>query len=413
MLIIGGGIPVQAQTNLGLDNSFTQTNLEFGYQLHPQKFLENTIGTISIHALDNGKITPISIDGLKVSSSDNTIVEIRDVKNADNYSTGIEILAKEPGLVNISLAAPDFKSQEIPIEIYNNNNHPTQILLKTTPNDFPVDGPKFGYIGIELATTGNLPVIASEDITVKISTPNTDVIKLKESEITIQKGEYYALTEFDVKESGDAIVFAETEGMKKVSEFIHVREAATPLQLQLYVFPENFNSFSTQTGYAIVQLQDAEGIPVKADKNINLKIGVENPDSGINTSHDFEEFQFQTNELEIKEGSYSTHSTFSVRPNISDFTQSFEQSYNFYLIADDYIANGDSITVTHDEIGALEGEGPAITKTVPFLTTGEREIVGVTYFETQVTVSRQLGTSTIGVTDRETVTVTVPVVANK
>ena len=115
MLIIGGGIPVQAQTNLGLDNSFTQTNLEFGYQLHPQKFLENTIGTISIHALDNGKITPIPIDGLKVSSSDNTIVEIRDVKNADNYSTGIEILAKEPGCLLYTSPSPrDVEESRMP-----------------------------------------------------------------------------------------------------------------------------------------------------------------------------------------------------------------------------------------------------------------------------------------------------------
>nr|NIU86366.1 hypothetical protein [Nitrosopumilaceae archaeon]NIV65095.1 hypothetical protein [Nitrosopumilaceae archaeon] len=47
--------------------------------------------------------------------------------------------------------------------IYTNNNHPTQILLKTTPNDFPVDGPKFGYIGIELATSGGLPTTSNQD----------------------------------------------------------------------------------------------------------------------------------------------------------------------------------------------------------------------------------------------------------
>lgn len=414
LIIVGGGMPIDAQSNFGIQNPFeTLTDLEFGYQLHPQKFLENTEGIISIHALNNGNILPVVIEGLKVSSSDNTIVGITGISNSENYSTEIKILAKEPGFANISLAAPGFKSQEIPIVIYNNNNHPTQILLKTTPNDFPVDGPKFGYIGIELATTGNLPVMAPEDTIVKISTPNTDVIKLQESEITIPKGEYYALTKFDVKESGDAIVFAEAEGMKKVSEFIHVREAKTPLQLQLYVFPENFNSFSSQTGYAIVQLQDAEGIPVKADRNINLKIGVENPDSGVNTSHDFEEFLFATNELEIKEGSYATFSSFSIRPNVADFTNEFEQSYNFYIIADDHIAKGDSITVTHDEIGAIEGKGPAITQTLPFLTTGENELVGITYFETEIEVSRQSGTSTLGSTDRETVTVSVPVVASE
>ncbi|MCV0398895.1 MAG: hypothetical protein K5785_02735 [Nitrosarchaeum sp.] len=390
-----------------------QTYDEFGYQVHPKKLLEHTEGIIHVYVLNGERISPTIIDGLKVSSSDNSILEVQEVRQTENFSTEIKIFAKEPGTVNLSLAAPGIKSKEIPINVYTNNNHPTKLLLKTTPNDFPVDGPKFGYIGIELATTGNLPTIALEDTVVKISTPNTDIIALQDSEVLIPKGEYYALTKFDVRGSGDAIIFAESEGIKKVSEFIHVRKAASPLQLQLYVFPENFNSFSSQIGYAIIQLQDADGIPVKADKNINLRIGVENPNSGINTSHDFEEFLFKSKELVIEEGRYSTFSTFSIRPNTSSFTSEFEQTYNFFITADNYISKGDSVKVTHDEIGSLEGKGPAITKTVPFLTTGEREILGVTYFETEVEVSRQDGTSTLGTTNRERVTVKVPVMSSE
>lgn len=390
-----------------------QTYDEFGYQIHPKKLLEHTEGIIHVYVLNGERISPTIIDGLKVSSSDNSILEVREVKQTENFSTEIKIFAKEPGTVNLSLAAPGIKSKEIPINVYTNNNHPTKLLLKTTPNDFPVDGPKFGYVGIELATTGNLPTIALEDTVVKISTPNTDIITLQDSEILIPKGEYYALTKFDVRGSGDAIIFAESEGIKKVSEFIHVRKAASPLQLQLYVFPENFNSFSSQIGYAIIQLQDADGIPVKADKNISLRIGVENPNSGINTSHDFEEFLFKSKELVIEEGRYSTFSAFSIRPNTSSFTSEFEQTYNFFITADNYISKGDSVKVTHDEIGSLEGKGPAITKTIPFLTTGEREILGVTYFETDVEVSRQDGTSTLGTTNRERVTVKVPVMSSE
>ncbi|NIP61366.1 MAG: hypothetical protein GWN01_14065 [Nitrosopumilaceae archaeon] len=402
LLVIIGFIPVNAQTTL-----------EFGYQQHPQKLLENTEGTIQIYPVSDGNVVPVTIDGLKVSSSDNTILQITDVIQNDDFSNAIKVIAKQPGSVNLSLAAPGFKSQQIPVTVYTNNNHPTQILLKTTPNDFPVDGPKFGYVGVELATTGNLPTIAPKDIEVNISTPNNDIISLHESKIKIPKGEYYALTKFDVRSSGDAIIFAESEGMKKVSNFIHVREAKTPLQLQLYVFPKNFNSFNSQIGYAIIQLQDAEGVPVKSDRDIHLKIGVENPDSGINISHDFEEFLFETKELVIREGKYSTFTSFSVRPNISTFTDDFEQTYNFFITADNYISKGDSLKITHDEIGTVEGKGPAITETVPFLTTGEKEILGVSYFETDVEVSRKQGTSTIGVTDRERATITVPVMASE
>ncbi len=390
-----------------------QTYYEFGYQFHPQKLLENTEGIIQVYVLNGGKVSPTSINGLKVSSSDNTVFEIRDIIITDNFATQIKIFAKQPGTANISLAAPGVKSTEIPVTVYTNNNHPTKLLLKVTPNDFPVDGPKFGYVGIELATTGDLPTVASKDTIIKISTPNTDVIELQDSEIIIPKGEYYALTKFSIKESGDAIIFAESDGMKKINDFVHVRKAATPLQLQLYVYPENFNSFSSQIGYAIIQLQDADGIPVKADKKINLKIGVQNPDSGLNTSHDFEEFLFESKELIIDEGYYSTFSSFSLRPNLAHFTSEFEQTYNLFITADDYFAKGSSVKITHDQIGSIEGKGPAITKTVPFLTTGEKEILGVTYFETEVEVSRQLGTKTLGQTDRETVTVKVPVMASE
>ncbi len=406
--------PAYAQILPGINSSAENNLYEFGYQQHPQKLLENTEGVIQVYVLSGDKIFPTSIKGMKVTSSDNSIIQIKEIQSEDSeYSTKIKIHAIKPGIADISLAAPGFNSQVIHVTIYNNNNYPTKILLKTTPNEFPIDGPKTGYVGIELATTGDLPTIALEDTTVKISTPNTDVIRLQESEIIIPKGEYYALTKFDIRGSGDAIIFAETEGMKKISEFVKVKEAAKPLKLQLYVFPENFNSFSSQNGYAIVQLQDAEGIPVKTEKEIELFLNVENPDSGINTSHDFEEFQFDSKKLTISEGKYSTFTSFTPRPNISDFTESLEQTYNFFIIADDYITQGATISVTHDEIGALEGKGPAITQTIPFLATGERELLGVAYFETDVEVSRQLGTSTLGVTNRETATVTVPVMASE
>ncbi|MEC4848282.1 MAG: Ig-like domain-containing protein [Nitrosarchaeum sp.] len=401
-LVLGLFTPVHAQTYY-----------EFGYQFHPQKLLENTEGIIHVYVLNGGEISPTIINGLKVSSSDNSILEVKDTVKTENFATQIKIFAKQPGTVNLSLAAPGVKSKEIPITVYTNNNHPTKLLLKTTPNEFPVDGPKFGYIGIELVTTGDLPTIATEDTIIKISTPNTDIIKLQDSEVIIPKGEYYAVTKFNISESGDAIIFAESEGMKKVNDFIHVRKAATPLQLQLYVYPENFNSFSSQIGYAIIQLQDADGIPVKADKKINLRIGVENPDSGLNTSHDFEEFLFESKELIIDKGHYSTFSSFSIRPNLSNFAGEFEQTYNLFITADNYFAKGSSVKITHDQIGSIEGKGPAITKTVPFLTTGEKEILGVTYFETEVEVSRQTGTKTLGSTDRETVIVKIPVMASE
>lgn len=391
-----------------------QTTSEFGYQLHPEKLLENTVGTLQIFVTSNEMMVPKTIDDLKVISSDNSIIQVLDVQeNNDGYTKNIQIKAIKPGMANIALAAPGFSSKEIALEVYNNNNYPTQILMKVTPNDFPIDGPRFGYVTVELATTGGLPTVAPEDITVKVETPNKDVITLKNQELLIKKGEYFAMTEFDLVNSGDAIIFASAENMKKVSDFVHIRKPIAPLQVQLFVIPEQFSSFSGSTGYAIVELLDGDNSPVKAEEDIHIKLGVENPDVSVNTSHDFDEIHFTNNEVIIKKGTYSAYTTFTPRPDLGEFTDAIDQTFNMFISTDGYLTNGDSFTVSHDEIGSLEGEGPSSTIALPFLTTGEKEIIAVTYFETDVEVSRKTGTSSEGTDDRELVTVRVPVTAKQ
>ncbi|MGY5144170.1 MAG: hypothetical protein ACW9XH_06780 [Candidatus Nitrosopumilus sp. bin_32a] len=394
-------VPVQAQNTS-----------EFGYQLHPEKLLENTEGTLQIFVTSNDMMVPMEIENLKAISSDNSIIQILGIVDGnDQFTKNVLIKAKKPGITSIALAAPSFSSKEISLEVFNNNNHPTQLLMKTTPEKFPIDGPRHGYVAIELATTGGLPTLASEDVTIHLDTPNKDVIKLKESEVVISTGNYYIISEFEITGSGDAIIFAETEGMKKISSIVNVLEASGPLKLQLSVFPENFNSFSANTGFAIIQLLDSEGIPVLAEEDINFKLQVENPDVSVNTSHDFEEVIFDKTQLTIEKGSYSTFTKFSPRPNIGEFTDKFEQTYNMYISANNILTQGDSFKITHDQIGALEGEGPSITNILPFLTTGNEEIIAVTYYETDIEVSRQLGSSVQGTTSRQLVSVTVPVQA--
>src|SRR3989338_8034609 len=115
----------------------------------------------------------------------------------------------------------------------------------------------------------------------------------------------------------------------------------------------------------------------------------------------------------VKKGTYSAYTTFTPRPNLGDITTDSEQTFNMFISTNNYLTNGDSFTTPHDEVGALEGEGPSITTVLPFLTTGEKEIIAVTYFETEIEVSRKTGGSTIGTTNRELVTVTVPVTAKQ
>jgi len=394
--------------------AYAQTTSEFGYQLHPEKLLENTVGTLQIFVMSNEMMLPSSINDLKVISSDNSIIQIIDIQeNNNDYTKNVQLKAIKPGIVDIAIAAPGFSSKEITLEVFNNNNYPSKILMKVTPNDFPIDGPRFGYVAVGLATTGGLPTIATEDMTIKIETPNKDVLNLKNSELIIKKGEYFAISEFNVINSGDAIIFANAEDMTKVSQLVHVRKPSEPLEIKLFTFPSEYNSFSGGKGYAIVQLLDSTGFPVKAEEDIIVKLGVDNPNMSVNTSHDFEEIQFNSKEIVIKKGEYSAYTAFTPRPNLGKMTTESEQTLNMYISTNNYLTKDSTITITNDDAGQLEGEGPSVTNVLPFLTTGKKELIAVTYFETDIEVSRKTGTSTLGTSDRELVTVTVPVTAKQ
>jgi hypothetical protein len=123
------------------------------------------------------------------------------------------------------------------------------------------------------------------------------------------------------------------------------------------------------------------GIPVNAEKDITVTLKVENPDAEINVSHDFEEILFDSKNIVIKQGTYSAYTSFVPRPNLGDFTSNDQQTFSISTSAEDYLARGASIIITHQEIGVLQGEGPAKMLALPFLTTGEIELIGIMYFE--------------------------------
>ena len=407
-------------------SAYGEASNVFSTKLLPEKLLEHTEGTLQVFVEINNLLLPIEIVDLKATSTDNSIIKIIGIEPTNEFITNIKIQALKPGIANIALAAPGFTSKEIPVKVFNSNNFPSQIKMKITPNDFPVDGPKHGYIGIELLTTSGQPAIAENDTVIKFSTPNKDMLELKHDQVLIKKGEYFSINEFKIKGSGEPIIFAETEGMKKISKFIHIQKAVEPYKIQVYAYPSSFVSYSNPTAYLIIQIQDDDGVPVVTEKDIHVTITATNPDSQLNTSNDFEEVLFSAKELTIERGSYSTYTSFSTRPNLGDFTDSDFQVYTISASANDYLSSSSTIQVVHERIGdsetgkvkggALIGEGPAIFSVLPFLTTGEKELIGVVYLEAEVSITDQLefldpNSNTVFASITEEVTL--PVMASK
>jgi len=406
VILAVGMIPISA---------YAESNV-FGYKVLPEKLLEYTDATLQIFVESDGLMIPREIVGLKTTTSDSSIIKITGIELGNHFITNIKIQALKPGEAKIALAAPGFNSKEIELKVYDNNNFPTQIQMKVTPDTFPVDGPKHGYIGIELLTTSGLPTKAESDTLIKFSTPNNDIIELEKNEVLIKKGEYFALNEFKVLRTGDPIIFAETEGMRKISTFIEILDAAEPYKIQVYAFPSSFTSYSGGNGYLIVQLQDNDGIPVIANRDAHVSITTTNPDAEKNVSDDFLEIFYESNRLTIKEGTYWTYTSFTPRPDLGDFTDDEFQEYTISASAEDYIATSTEITVLHKRIGdneignikggILHGEGPGVFHDVPFLTTGKKELIGVVILEAEIDFIDKLVTFTIGangtiVQDRE------------
>ncbi|MCZ6581843.1 MAG: hypothetical protein O6761_01565, partial [Thaumarchaeota archaeon] len=243
--------------------AYAQTLGTFSYTILPEKMLEHSEGIIQVYELSNGIMRSSTIEDLRVRSSDISVIQIIETEKDENeFITNVRIKSLKPGIATIAIISSGFSSLEFPIIVYANNNFPTQILMKFTPDNFSLDGPKRGYVAIELATTNGLPVIATQDITISLST-SKNVVTLLDKELIINKGEYYALGQFEVKNPGIVEIYATAENMETKSDSITVGEKED-LTVKLYMPIEKINTFRGSEAHIIVQLQDSSGSPVVA-----------------------------------------------------------------------------------------------------------------------------------------------------
>lgn len=357
-------------------NTFTmgaygQTPSELGYRILPSKIVENTEGVLQVY-VKSETTAPREIQGLVVTTSDSSVIQILGIEKSENsFITPVRIKAIGSGTANIALAAPGFLSQEIPITIYSNKHNPTQLLIKTTPNTFSPNGPTKGYVSVELADEDSFPTKAIEDTTVTLTTSTRDIVNLQNKELVISKGEYFTFTEFQVTKPGSTLIYASSQNMETVSNKVTLTEAAQPT-VQLYVYPSKINSFSSSYAYAIVQLVDSAGDPVKAKENISLSLQVTDPNlQSVNTSG--ETSAVTSNEaLQIKKGSYWGYVKIVTRSGL-------EGTYDIRISAKDYLVSASkSLQIVNLEL--LDDKSPKLDA-LPILSTGKEELIGVMHLE--------------------------------
>ncbi|MGH9878373.1 MAG: hypothetical protein ACRD5H_12115, partial [Nitrososphaerales archaeon] len=148
---------------------------------------------------------------------------------------------------------------------------PSGLLVKATPSTFSQYGPYKGYVSVQLVNFFGNTLPADQDLLIHLSSSDPNIINL-DQEVIMKAGEYFVYKEFTVLNSGITLLQAEIPGMWKESVKVNVPQPANPLQVTLKVFPDIAPARQGALLYAFVQLQDATGLPVKANKDIPVNI---------------------------------------------------------------------------------------------------------------------------------------------
>lgn len=362
-------------------SAYGQTPSEFGYRFLPSKIIANTDVVMQVYA--KGDAIPKNIDGLVVTSSDSSIIQILGIEqNTNDFITEVKIHAASAGTVNIALAAPGFSSQELPIIIYGDNKMPTKLLIKTTPNTFSTIGAEQGYVSVELANSAGIPINARQDTNITLTTSDSNIINLKNTELDIKEGQYFAIGQFEVKKDGIAQISASASSMSTVSSTVTVSTSEIPTTVQLYVFPKILNVYKNSYGYVIAQLQQ-NGIPVQTTEDITLPIQVTNS-SGIrmiNTSGENPSVSANV-PIVIKKGSYWGYTQISVVAGTKGWITTplgMEGLWNVGLNTKGYIIS--PVVQVATISGPLLGDHTAALDVLPILATGQDELIGVVHLE--------------------------------
>ena len=309
-----------------------------------------------------------------IYTHDPPVIKISDIKQGNNYVASIKFKTFNAKTVNINIVAPGFSTYQFPITVYPNVHVPTQLLLKATPSTFSITKPMSGYISAELADKNGFPVSAPNDIPIKITTSDDRIINLKNNSLIINKGEYYAVEGFDVKEKGDVVIHASSTSVQSADTTVSINDAIDSPIIKLYVYPNKINSLAASYGYAIAQIQDSSGNPMVAKEDIPISLKITNSSSieSINTSGQNPVVE-SNDPLIIKKGTYWGLTKIVVTAGING-------TYTAGFSAANYRISNPAPQFSIQYNGVMDDKTAKLDM-LPILTTGNRELIGILHLE--------------------------------
>ena len=352
--------------------AYGQSDSELGVRLVPNKIMENTDGILQVYSNSDDIV---KIDKLIATSSDSSIIRILGTETEKGgFVTDVKIKAVGAGDATIAFAAPGFHSIEYKVTVYKNTVTAANLLIKTTPTTFSSNGPKIGYVTVELANGDGFPTYANADIPITITSSDSGVVSITTSQITIVKGSYFAIGNFTTKQEGTAQISAASPSMQSISTPVTVQTQDSPQTIQAYVYPQTLSASSAANGYLVVQLHDSAGNPAKAKEDVPIQVQITNSSGveSINTSGQNTVIQ-ANGPLIVKKDSYWAAIPISVNAGLSG-------TYSVSISAKGFVVSAPT-QITVSTTNALFDDKSARVDILPILATDQRELIGVLHLQ--------------------------------
>ena len=347
--------------------------LELETNLIPGRIVEGTEGILQVFVVEKDIMFPSIIEDLIITSSDSSILEISNFETTENgFIKNFKINAITSGTTKIGIAAPGFFSREIPIQIYDSVQNEKKFSIKVIPDTFSEDGPKNGYFSVVLLDSNGNPVRAKHDLTMTISSSDSEIVSSLYEEMTIPKGEYHSYGSFNVKNVGNAKLFFNIPNMGSQSSEIIVNEK-DDLHVELYAFPTKLNTNVSAQAFIVGQLQTEDGKPVLAEHDITVHYRVTNSHFAevVNTSDTYAGI-VSTGFFIIEKDRYWGYIEFNTLEGLSDIFD-VTISSDSPLSLDQEIIETMNFKLYDDKLIKFEP--------FPILSTGNEELIGVVYLE--------------------------------
>ena len=151
------------------------------------------------------------------------------------------------------------------------------VVLTIIPPKLPADGGVYPAAIVSLQDSANLPTAALGNVTVFLTSDQTNIVSVPAS-VTILAGQEYAIANVTTTSTpGSAMITASAQGLKSLppSAISTVTPSGYPSKLLLFTSPDTFLP-RADTGVVRVEVVDDAGLPSKAISSIPVQLSSSN-----------------------------------------------------------------------------------------------------------------------------------------